>query len=302
MDRYFAKFPLIYYSNTLCVDIARRVKIDENQDIQGDLNNYYPYELNSYLRPDHIAEYYYKDSEQDWLIYLTNKIVDPYYGWYLTDAQFNDLINDKYGSIAIAQRSIAFYVNNWFADDQQLSVDTYNNVIDMKWRKYYEPNWGQGNRLISYKRKPLDTIINTNQILSFTVANTSNFIINEPVDFANNSGVIGQGMVAYVNTTHLAIQSVVGEWTVNATSSKIISGLKSGANSTSNAYSNVIINIDDNEFRFYSPVTYYDIEVEENEKKKNINLLAAGKQGIVSQKIREKLRINTDRNTGITIE
>lgn len=303
MDKYFAKFPKIYYSNTLCVDIARRVKINDNEDVQGNLNHYYPYELVHHLRPDHIAEYYYNDPEQDWLIYLTNQIIDPYYGWYLTDAQFNSLINNKYGSAQIAQRSIAYYVNNWFNDDTQLSVATYNNTLDLRWRKYYDPVWGPKQSILSYKRKQIDTCIQTNRILYYKIATISGtFANNEPVDFTNGGGAVGQGMIVSTNSTYLTIQSVANDWVANSSVTKTIVGLKSGASATSNLYSNGLINIIPEEQVFYSPITYYDLEVEENEKKKNINLIGAGFQGLVSQQVKAKLQINTDKKTGLTIE
>lgn len=293
----------MYYSNTLCVDIARRIKIDDNEDVQGNLNHYYPYEIIHNMRPDLIAEYYYKDSEQDWLIYLTNKIIDPYYGWYLTDLQFNTLIDEKYGSARIAQRSIAYYVNNWYADEQQIAVSTYDNTADLTIRKFYEPVWGVGQQLISYKRKPVDTCIQTNRIIRYPIV-TSNgtFANNEPVDFSNGGGAVGQGMIVYSNSTYLTIQSVVDDWVANSSITKTITGLQSNAVATSNGYTNVIVNINDVEQLYYSPITLYDLEVEANEKKKNINLIGAGYQGLVSQTIGAKLKINTDKTTGLATE
>lgn len=303
MDQYFKKFPKIYYSNTLCVDIARRVKINDNEDVQGNLNKYYPYELIHHLRPDHIAEYYYKDPEQDWLIYLTNQTIDPYYGWYLTDAQFATLIINKYESIPVAQRSIAYYVNNWYDDSNQLSVAIYDNTIDMKLKKFYEPVWGQNQTILAYKRKQLLTCIKTNRILNYTIDTISGtFSNNEPVDFTNGGGAVGQGMIVCSNSTVLTIQSVSNDWIANSSVTKTINGLSSGASATSNAYSNVIINILDDEQVFYSPITFYDLEVETNEQKKNINLIGAGYQTLVSQKIKATLQINTDPTTGMTTE
>ena len=303
MDTYFSKFPKIYYSNTLCVDIARRVKIDDNEDIQGNLNHYYPYELVHHMRPDHIAEYYYKDAEQDWLIYLTNKIIDPYYGWYLTDLQFNTLITEKYGSAQIAQRSIAYYVNNWYADQDQISTAMYDNTIEKRLRKFYEPVWGAGQNILSYKRKALDTCVETNQILRYKVVTSSGtFANNEPVDLYETGLLVGQGMVAAVNSTYLTVQSVSGNVVANSSVTKTIIGLSSSANMTSNSYTVVITNIPADETIYYSPVTYYDLEIEANEQKKNINLIGAGYQGLTSQTIKNRLRENVDSKTGITTE
>jgi len=305
MDKYFQKFPYIYYSNTICVDIARRVRLDDYQSAQGDLNQYYPYELVHHLRPDHVSEYYYKDAEQDWLIYLTNKVIDPYYGWYLRDDQLDSMIVDKYGSIEVAQRTVAYYVNNWYKDPGNISVDHYNNVIDMDWRKYYEPAWGAAQQIVGYKRKQLDLNFNTNQILKYTIATSNGTFSNgEPVNFTAFSGgpLLGTGMLTCANATHLVIQSVSNDFVANSSVTKTITGFTSGAVATSNLYANVIINIADDEMVFYDQITMYDLEVENNEQKKNINLIGAGVQGIVSQTISKKLRTNVDKSTNLTIE
>lgn len=305
MDKYFQKFPYIYYSNTICVDIARRVRVDDYQSMQGDLNQFYPYELVHHLRPDHIAEYYYKDSEQDWLIYLTNKVIDPYYGWYLRDDQLESLLKEKYGSLEIAQRTVAYYVNNWYQDVDPISIDHYNNVIDMRWRRYYEPAWGPGQRIINYKRKPLDLNFSTNQILRYTILTSNGTFSNgEPVNFTAFDGgpLLGTGMLNCANATHLVIQSVSNDFVANSSVEKTITGFVSGAIATSNNYANVIINITDEEMVFYDPISYYDLEVENNEQKKNINLIGQGLQGIVSQTISKKLRTNVDKSTNLTEE
>ncbi len=305
MDRYFQKFPYIYYANTLCVDIARRVRVDDYQPMQGDINNYYPYELVHHLRPDHIAEYYYKDAEQDWLIYLTNKVIDPYYGWYLTDENLDSHLIEKYGSIEVTQRTVAYYVNNWYKANDNISVDHYDNVIDMNWRKYYEPVWGAAQQLVEYKRKELDLNFNTNQILTFTIATSNGTFSNgEPVNFTAFEGgpLLGTGMLTCANATHMVIQSVADDWVANSSVTKTITGFTSGAVATSNLYANTIINISSDEMVFYDPITVYDLEVEANEQKKNINLIGAGNQGLVSQTISKKLRTNVNVSTNLTVE
>lgn len=305
MDKYFQKFPYIYYSNTICLDIARRIRLDDYQSSQGDLNQYYPYELIHHLRPDHVSEYYYKDAEQDWLVYLTNKVIDPYYGWYLRDDQLDSMIIDKYGSIEIAQRTVAYYVNNWYQDKAPITIDHYNNVIDMSWRKYYEPNWGPAQQIINYKRKQLDLNFSTNQILSYVKTSSNGTFSNgEPVNFTAFVGgdLLGTGMLTCANSTHLVIQSVTNDFVANSSTEKTITGFISGAVATSNSYANVIININSEEMVFYDQITMYDLEVENNEQKKNINLIGAGYQGIVSQEISKKLRTNVDKSTNLTVE
>ena len=212
MSRYFEKFPNIYYRNSICKDLSRRISIDNNTDIQGNYDIFYPYELKSHLRPDHVSEYYYEDSELDWLVYLTNKVVDPYYEWYLNDQQFQSMLREKYESFENSIRLIKYYQNNWSNDDTSLTVSFYENNLEQKLKKYYKPDWGMGRKIISYSRKQDDSIVNTNRIVNYDIqyqsANT--FIVGEPVDFKLITSVIGQGQVCYANQTNILVQSVTG--------------------------------------------------------------------------------------------
>lgn len=317
MDRYFARFPYTYYSNTLCVDIARRVKINDHQDAQGDLNNYYPYEIIHNMRPDQISEYYYKDAEQDWLIYLTNNIIDPYYGWYMDQNQFNSLIVQKYGSAPIAQRTILYYRNNWYLDptqyDPSVFSKSYSTTININQtalllKKYYVPIWGNGADIVGYKRKQVDTYQQTNMINQYTITmNSGAFANNEPVDFSVSLGTasVGQGMTigTYGNTsTSLIIQSVSGNVVANTTNNMVITGFITNAVATATVTTTLSQTISNNEGAFWTPVTAYDWELERNDALRNINMIAAGAQMSVSQQITKKIQVNVDKSTNLTVE
>ena len=304
MSRYFEKFPNIYYRNSICKDLSRRISIDNNTDIQGNYDIFYPYELKSHLRPDHVSEYYYEDSELDWLVYLTNKVVDPYYEWYLNDQQFQSMLREKYESFENSIRLIKYYQNNWSNDDTSLTVSFYENNLEQKLKKYYKPDWGMGRKIISYSRKQDDSIVNTNRIVNYDIqyqsANT--FIVGEPVDFKLVTSVIGQGQVCYANQTNILVQSVTGDIYSNSTYSVIINGTQSSSNCTSNNSSIVTQNISLDEEVYWSPVTCFDYEVNLNEQKKNINLIAAGPHQQIVQQIANTLHENVDLLTNMSKE
>ena len=90
---YFQRFPIIAYANVECRDLTRRVRID--QEIKTNIDLYYPAELEAGFRVDNLSEAYYGDSQLDWMIYLMNDIVDPYYDWYISEIDFNDFIITK---------------------------------------------------------------------------------------------------------------------------------------------------------------------------------------------------------------
>lgn len=52
--------------------------------------------INDGVRPDYLAELLYKNAEYDWVILLTNKIVNLYNDWPLTSAEFEKYVFEKY--------------------------------------------------------------------------------------------------------------------------------------------------------------------------------------------------------------
>src|SRR5210317_201006 len=104
IDKYFEYFPKIVYSNNSVVDITRRVVI--TNVLNNDPYSFYPYELSVYERADEFSNRYYDDPFKSWVVYLSNKIVDPYYEWHLQDTEFFSLLENKYGSVYNAQTKI----------------------------------------------------------------------------------------------------------------------------------------------------------------------------------------------------
>lgn len=284
MEPYFTKIPTIYYNNSLCRDISRRAKIVDDA-ARNSPYVFLPYEIKNSLRSDLIADYYYNDSQLDWLIYLSNRIVDPYYGWYLDQSSLNDLIIQKHGSLENSQKKIAFYRNNWANDDTEISVSQYNNTIALSWRKYFSPVWGNRSKIVSYKRKQFDATINTNRIIEYGSGNSS-FTVGELVDIKEtlNGSTLGVGEVVFSNSSILRIQSVSGNTTANTTHQKIIVGESSNSIVTVSTSNTILENITSEEEVFWSPVYLYEHENEKNEQKKVIDLIDSDRvYDIVSQ-------------------
>ena len=104
---YFSDFPQIEYQAKVARSIMARPRIASS--LLSNPAAIYSYTVNGDLRPDQVAHLYYGDSELLWLIFLANNIVDPYYGWPLTQNTFQDFIISKYGSIATAKSTIKHY-------------------------------------------------------------------------------------------------------------------------------------------------------------------------------------------------
>jgi len=290
-EKYFNKFPTITYSNTTCRDLTKRVRIDT--EIKENIDHYYPIEIQAGFRADSLAEAYYDDEEMDWMIYLMNDIIDPYYQWYISELNFEDFIITKYGSVANSQERIVYYRNNWYNDPLDITVEQYESTIDTTWRKYYEPKFTPTNAIYSYTRKREDWTVNTNRILRYTIALSNSevsFVNNEIVDIKVSGEVVGGGEVIVANSTSLTIQHVSGNTTANTTATKTIIGETSGANGTANAVVTAAENFTTSESRFWSSVSYYDVELEKWESWKNVDVIDNSLVLNIADQVRNKLQ------------
>ena len=92
MAFYFRPFPKIQYDikknklPLLLTNVTARYKIRDV--LKSKVAIYYDYIVKDGDRPDLIAYKYYDDETLDWLIYLVNDIIDPYYDWPLKQDAF----------------------------------------------------------------------------------------------------------------------------------------------------------------------------------------------------------------------
>lgn len=113
MAHYFRPFPTISYrvpgsKNSIPVtDITRRFSV--SNFINNSKASFDEYHIGDGERPDMIAYDYYQDETLDWLILLTNEILDPYFEWPRSYEQMQAYITQKYGSIAAANQTVHHY-------------------------------------------------------------------------------------------------------------------------------------------------------------------------------------------------
>jgi hypothetical protein len=77
----------------LAKNIFKSIAID-NSVYATDL--FTEFQLQEGIRPDQVSEAVYQDPNYDWVILLTNKIVDTKNDWYLSSDQFEKLVVKKY--------------------------------------------------------------------------------------------------------------------------------------------------------------------------------------------------------------
>lgn len=289
-EKYFEKFPIIEYSNNMVVDITRRTAILEK--VSTNPYVFYPYEISNNERPDQLSERYYQDPYKSWVLYLTNKIIDPYYEWYLEENEFNNFLTLKYGSYYDTQIKIKYYRNNWINQDS-ISVSEFD-AMTVNQKRYWEPLYGSKNVITSYKRREVDWISSTNKIIQYTVSNSNNFIQDEIVDIVFSTNSFGRGQVAYSANNRVFVQHVSGVYytsnTVSISGSSYIYGRESNSNVIFTDVSSCANNINSDEEAYWMSVTYYEYESENNEYNKTIRVLDNSLKQVISDNLRDLLK------------
>jgi len=290
-DKYFDKFPIITYSNNSVVDITKRVTLLDR--VSRNPYIFYPFDLSGQERPDQFSNRYYEDSYKSWVLYLTNKITDPYYEWYLSEDELYEYIEKKYGSIVDSQEKIKFYRNDWENKDP-LSTSAYE-ALSENMKKYWTPNYSNSPRILNYSRKEVDWSTNTNKIISYEVSN-GNYIVNEICNIRLQDEEIGRGQVVLSTNNYLYIQHVSGTFyisdTISLNSNSYIYGTESKANSVITSVSAVANNISEEELVYWKPITYYEYEIEKNEYNKSIRVMDKDNVYTAVDNLRELLENN----------
>ena len=100
MAKYFETFPKLLYDidNTknfkLVTDIFRRIKVREQLKTNAAL--FSTYDVPSGETPETTSYKHFGTTDYFWIILLLNDITDRYYGWPLSDQDFEKYVKDKY--------------------------------------------------------------------------------------------------------------------------------------------------------------------------------------------------------------
>lgn len=146
MNHFFKNFPVVDYDikkngKTITVpNITVGVQIHELMRKKKAV--FYNYNVSEGERADAIAFKYYDDASLDWVIFLTNQIIDPQFEWPLSNKAFINYVTKKYGSITAATSTIHHYeqilqgltvtFDNIIIPERYVEVDlaTYTTVFD----------------------------------------------------------------------------------------------------------------------------------------------------------------------------
>ena len=136
---FFSKLPNIEYTPqrvqykftnqdfVLAKNIFKYIAIDNSAyatDIFTEL------QLNQGIRPDQVSEAVYNDPNYDWLILLTNKIIDTKNDWPMNNDEFEKLVTKKYPN--------AFSIKHW--ETKEVKNDIGEIVQPSGMIVYYDPS------------------------------------------------------------------------------------------------------------------------------------------------------------------
>lgn len=267
---YFTKLGTVSYNGDIVNNIITSIRfkqfVDENNVI------YYPYVVEEGERPDQIAAHYYDDDRYAWIVYLSNQIIDPYFQWHLTTEQFREFIVSKYGSVEAAQTKIAFYRNNWYADDSMLSPAAYS-ALSSSLKKYWNPIIGYAGNIGSYERKRIDTIVETNKVVEVTLNSVTSISVGDKVYQKTSGTVTGTGFVQAIKTSSIVVNHITGSFATTTGSVGALTDLNSTYSKTVSEATTIATPIDSDEMSYWEAIDWYTYENEINESRKTIRLL-----------------------------
>ena len=113
MPFFFETFPTVNYDVKKNNKLETLTNLTVRFKIQEVLTNrtsiFYDYSVQEGERPDVIAYKYYNDASLDWIILLTNQIINPHFDWPLDYQSFTKYLRQKYGSVQTASDTTHHY-------------------------------------------------------------------------------------------------------------------------------------------------------------------------------------------------
>lgn len=277
---YFNYFPNKLYSNNAVTNLIAKVKFDDS--VSRNLGVFYPYTVRENERADIIAENYYGDAEYDWVVYLSNSIIDPIHEWPKDELSQRNFLTAKYTSISNAQLQIAFYRTNEESDESVISPAAFSALAGSM-KQYWAPIIGRDNIILNYERKKMSMIVETNKTIIVN-GSFSNIAVNSILKQSSSIS----GTVGFSNSSSLVLRHISGSWSTNTTTYFSLSNTI--ANATITSVTTISESIPNAELSYWNAVSYYEYENEENEKRKNIRLLGSSYIDLIDRDMRALLK------------
>lgn len=272
MSRYFTRFPLVDYNGVPSKNILARV--DFTDETKRNIYINFDYVLQEGTsRQDILSFNYYNSPQYDWLINLSNNVVDPYHDYFMSTPDFKNYIIGKYGSIDIAKSKILFYRNDWSVDESLIGESVYD-ALSGAIKKYWKPRVNNTNQIVGYERVKEDWIVSTNRIVQLTVdVDVSSYNVGDIIQQDNAKATL---VTKDDDTGVLIVQHVTGEFVENDTGIIGVNTLRE--------------NISSVEESFWSSVSAYEYEEEQNELKRYITMIKSNYLEDIEKSFIEQLK------------
>jgi hypothetical protein len=126
-------------------NLFRRGRLRE--DIFGDLVYFTKYNIVGNERPDQVAEKYYSDPSLDWVILLSNNILDVRSEWPLDNNSFDSAMLDKYGSYENLHGGIHHY--------ETIEIKNSDGIVMLPSGIRMKPNWKTNGNFVEVNTKKI---------------------------------------------------------------------------------------------------------------------------------------------------
>jgi len=144
MSKYFRKLPNLNYPSLLkdresnidfvqTKNLFRRAKVRE--DLFDNFMQFDKYKIIGDERPDNVAQKVYDNDDLDWVVLMSNNIIDIKNEWPLTQSQLNEFINEKYTAQQLV--SIHHYETLELRDNKNQLILPAGLVVDEDFNMEY---------------------------------------------------------------------------------------------------------------------------------------------------------------------
>jgi hypothetical protein len=142
-------------------NLFRRGKLRE--DIFGNLSFFTKYSIIGDERPDNVAFKFYGDENLDWVVLISNNILNIQTEWPLEQNTFDNILLEKYGSFENLN-AVKYYKTKEVKDSLGVTIIPAGII-------FADTKWKSGNGFINAIKKPVFTFTRFNE-------NTFNFLFN----------------------------------------------------------------------------------------------------------------------------
>ena len=309
-SEYFSKFPVVAYNNTYAVDLLKRVRAKE--EFKKEALSYYSYLVKPGERPDTISGAFYGDPFYTWIIYLLNNYTDPLFEWYKDQVTLDNYIIGKYGSLDNAVSKTAYYRVN--RSKPKITKAAYNALTTAQ-KKYWtrslttpqqeETLWRQESDNRDYSqftyyeitKAPITSDTNAVVRVEYTKASGNNtLVVGDLVQKRSGGTLVAEGEVASLIDGAMFIKHITDTnyFSSNGSSTSISGTLtvRSKDLTLSVSSSSVVsLSIPIDEYSYWQPISFYDLETEINESRQLVSLIADEYTTVINDELRQILKV-----------